>query len=102
MNSRPGSGGAPQERRNSSNEACSSPCVRRNSCAKAAQSERSATGYPEKTGGSAGSGISSGLHETMRTQRRPLAASAGKETTLSSTITSGCSSSMISSSRVCT
>ena len=38
----------------------------------------------------------------MRTQRRPLAASAGNETTLSSTITSGASSSMISSRRPCT
>ena len=99
MNSSPGSGGAPASRRNSSKEACSSACVRRNSSRKASQAERSAAGYPENTGARSGSGISSGLQETMRTQRRPLAASAGNETTLSSTITSGSSSSMISSRR---
>ena len=38
----------------------------------------------------------------MRAQRLPLAASAGNDTTLSSTMTSGCSSSMISSSRAWT
>ena len=42
---------------------------------------------------------SAGLHDAIRTQGRPDAASAGKPTTLSSTITSGASSSMISVSR---
>ena len=47
----------------------------------------------------AGSGTSSGLHETIRTQGRPLAGSAGKAHTLSSQITSGWRSAMISSRR---
>ena len=46
-----------------------------------------------------GSWISSGLHETIRAHGRPLAWIAGKQTTLSSTIRDGCSSSKISRRR---
>ncbi len=43
--------------------------------------------------------ISAGLHDTIRTHGRPEAPIAGNETTLSSTMTSGATSSKISSSR---
>ena len=46
-----------------------------------------------------GSFISAGLQEAIRTQRRPAAGTAGKATTLSSTITSSSTSPMISVSR---
>ena len=52
-----------------------------------------------RTAAIAGSFISIGLHETMRTHGRPLDAIAGNPTTLSSTMTSGASSSKISRSR---
>ena len=50
-------------------------------------------------GGTSGSLISAGLQDTIRTHGRPQAGSAAKLTTLSSTITSGWTSSMISCSR---
>ena len=50
-------------------------------------------------GGTSGSLSSAGLQETIRTHGTPEAGSAGKLTTLSSTITSGRTSSMISCSR---
>ena len=46
-----------------------------------------------------GSRTSSGLHETMRTHGRPHAGRAGNAGTLSSQMTAGSSSPMISSSR---
>jgi hypothetical protein len=50
-------------------------------------------------GGTSSSRSSAGLQDTIRTQGRPDAIRAGKLTTLSSTITSGWISSMISISR---
>src|SRR5829696_248141 len=89
MNSSSGRGGAPRSRQNASKSACSSECVRANSWRKASQPEGSSPGRPEKVGGTSGSRSSAGLHETILTQGRPEAISAGKLTTLSSTITSG-------------
>ncbi len=90
---------SPWSRQNASKSAHMSPCVRRTSSRKAGQPVRSATGYPDENGAIAGSFISIGLHETMRTHGRPLAAIAGNATTLSSTMTSGATSSKISASR---
>ncbi len=94
-----GSGGAPRSTQNSEKAACISPTRRAYSARKAAHSERSPSGSPEKGGGSAGSFSSSGLQETIRTQGRPLAGIAGNAQTLSSTIASGSSSPKISASR---
>ena len=102
MNSSWGSGGAPHSIAKSLKSAHVSRWVRRTPRGRRAHCERSSSGRPEKTGAMLGSRTSSGLHDTMRTQGRPLAGSAGKATTLSSTITSGCTSSKISSRRGCT
>src|SRR5438876_1106031 len=91
VNSSEGSGGAPRERQKSSKPACTSPSPRRYASRNEAQSDESDAGSPEYGGVSDGSGSSSGLQETIRTHGRPLVKSAGKETTLSSTTTSGCS-----------
>ena len=60
---------------------------------------RSALGSPENGGGTPGPGTSSGLHDTIRTNGAPEVTSAGKITTLSSTMTSGRCLAMISRSR---
>ena len=99
MNSRSGRPDAPASRTKASNSDHSGRWLRSYSARNCAHCERSPVGRPEKTGGTSGSGSSAGLHERMRTHGRPLAASAGKATTLSSQIASGCSSSMISVSR---
>ena len=99
MNSRLGSGGAPAACEKASNSVHRSRWTRSYSAQNSAQPEGSAVGYPEKTGGIAGSRTSSGLHETIRTHGRPHAGRAGKLGTLSSQITSGSSSVMISSRR---
>ena len=99
MNSRSPSGGAPASRQNASKLPWRSALSRRYSASNAPHSLRSAAGYPEKTGGTAGSRSSAGLHESERTQRAPLVRMAGKVTTLSSTITSGRSSAKISRRR---
>ena len=58
----------------------------------------SPAGSPEYAGGIPGPGISSGLHDTMRTKGLPCVFSAGNATTLSSTMTSGRTRSRISRS----
>src|ERR687897_19159 len=99
MNSLSGRGGAPRSRQYSSKPAHSSRLARRYSSRNASHPERSSAGSPEKVGGRSGSLSSRGLQETIRTQGMPEAGIAGKEHTLSSTITSGRSSSKISRRR---
>src|SRR4051794_9077451 len=89
MNSSSGSGGAPRRRQNSSKDAGIWAGTRAYSARYSSHPERSAAGYPENGGGTDGSFSSAGLQETIRTQGRPDAGSAGNATTLSSTITSG-------------
>src|SRR5580704_12873875 len=74
MNSRSGRGGAPCPVTQSPNSA---------------HRAGSPAGWPENAGGSAGSAISSGLQETILTYGTPAVSRAGKEITLSSTMTSG-------------
>ncbi len=99
MNEPVDNAGAPRSTQNAENSVCRLAWVRKYSVRNASQPERSATGYPEKTGGRPGSCSSRGLHETIRAQGRPLAWIAGKQTTLSSTISDGCTSSKISRNR---
>ena len=54
---------------------------------------------PENGGGTSGPVTSSGLHDTIRTNGAPEVTSAGKSTTLSSTMTSGRCLATISRSR---
>ena len=83
-------------RQKASKSAHMSPWVLRTSSRKAGHRVRSAAGYPEENGAINGSLISAGLHERRRTHGRPAAMTAGKLTTLSSTIASGASSPRIS------
>ena len=76
-----------------------SACARRYSARNAGHAERSSAGYPDENGATSGSLSSAGLHDTIRTHGRPAAMTAGNDTTLSSTIASGSTSPMISSSR---
>src|SRR6266540_1429660 len=98
MNSRSGSPGAPCARTHSSNSPHSGRWTLSYSARKLSQSLGSSAGYPENTGGRPGTFTSSGLQETMRTYGTPAVRSAGKSTTLSSTITSGRTRSMIPTS----
>ena len=72
--------------------------MRSNSSRNAAHGERSAAAYPEKTGATSSPRTSSGLQETIRTKAPSAVISAGNETTLSSTMTSGRWRAMISRS----
>src|ERR1700745_801864 len=98
MNSRRGSGGAPAAVTQPLNSSHSGRCARSYSARNRCQPDRSAAAYPENAGGTSGPLISSGLHDTMRTNGTPAATRAGKQTTLSSTITSGRTRRTISSS----
>ena len=89
MNPSSGSAGQPRAWTKSSNARCRSAWSREYVCRNAAHPACSAVGNPEKIGGSAASGSSRGLHETIRTQGTPAASTAGKATTLSWTMTSG-------------
>ena len=98
MKSRRGSGGAPCSWHHASNAVQVSSWVRSNSSRKAAHCERSSAAYPENTGAMSSPRTSSGLQDTIRTNAPSEVISAGNETTLSSTITSGRCRAMISRS----
>ena len=98
MKSRSGNAGAPHERTHSSYSVHIGRWVRSYSARNSSQPVRSATGYPEKTGGTSRPRTSSGLHDIMRTNGLPAVSSAGKQLTLSSINTSGRWRSMISCS----
>jgi hypothetical protein len=95
MNSRSGSGGAPCSVTHALNAAQTGRCTRSYSSRNACQPDGSPAGYPEKAGGMPGSLTSRGLQDTIRTNGTPAVIRAGKQTTLSSTMTSGRVRSMI-------
>lgn len=99
MNSRSDSGRAPCSVTQALNSLHRPWCVRSYSARNASHPLRSAAGNPENVGGTCSPFISSGLRETIRTNGTPAVVSAGKHTTLSSTITSGRTRSTISFSR---
>src|SRR5690348_1622974 len=98
MNSRSGRDGAPWAVYQALKSSHNGRCTRSYSARNPAHPARSAAGYPENVGGTSGALISSGLQDTIRTNGTPPVTSAGKPTTLSSTMTSGLARSTIARS----
>ncbi len=99
MSSRGSNGGVPWARHQASKSVQVSRWTRSDSSRNAAHSDRSSIGSPENVGGMSSPRTSSGLHDTIRTNAASDVMRAGKETTLSSTTTSGRCSAMIWRSR---
>ena len=89
MNSRSASGRAPHDCTHSLYACHIGRWVRSYSARNASHSLRSSAGSPLYAGGMSEPFISSGWQLTMRTNGTPAVVSAGKQLTLSSTITSG-------------